>query len=60
MRSALIFIVLLPVITFVSKFEAQAAPSGPLIKHLSSLVKWTRASSKTPHQSETFKGIRRR
>ncbi|KAL1537951.1 hypothetical protein AAHA92_26749 [Salvia divinorum] len=52
MRSALFFIVFLPLISFVCKFEAQAAPSGPLIKHLSSLVKWTRASSKTPHQSD--------
>ncbi|KAL1537689.1 hypothetical protein AAHA92_30176 [Salvia divinorum] len=52
MRSALFFIVFLPLLAFVSKFEAQAAPAGPLIKHLSSLVKWTRSSSKAPHQSD--------
>ncbi|XP_057766396.1 uncharacterized protein LOC130986879 isoform X2 [Salvia miltiorrhiza] len=52
MRSALFFLVFLPLIAFISNFEAQAAPAGPLIKHLSSLVKWTRSSSKTPHQSD--------
>ncbi|KAI3457617.1 hypothetical protein Pfo_014280 [Paulownia fortunei] len=53
MRSALFFLVLLgPLFACVFKFQAQAAPAGPLIKHLSSLVKWTRSSSKTPHQSD--------
>ncbi|XP_042029354.1 uncharacterized protein LOC121776260 [Salvia splendens] len=52
MRSALFFLAFLPLFAFFSKFEAQAAPAGPLIKHLSSLVKWTRSSSKAPHQSD--------
>ncbi|GLT72421.1 hypothetical protein SLA2020_443580 [Shorea laevis] len=30
------------------QFQAHAAPSGPLAKHLSSLLKWTRSSSKVP------------
>ncbi|XP_047332552.1 uncharacterized protein LOC124936132 [Impatiens glandulifera] len=29
-------------------FQAHAAPAGPLVKHLSSLLKWTRSSTKTP------------
>ncbi|KAH6785307.1 hypothetical protein C2S51_037762 [Perilla frutescens var. frutescens] len=52
MRSTLFFLVSLPLIAFVFNFQAQAAPAGPLIKHLSSLMKWTRSSSKTPHQSD--------
>lgn len=52
MRSALFFLVFLPLIAFAFRFEAEAAPAGPLIKHLSSLVKWTRSSSKAPHQSD--------
>ncbi|KAL6570539.1 hypothetical protein OROGR_000089 [Orobanche gracilis] len=51
-KSALFFIiVLVPLYACLFKFEAQAAPAGPLIKHLSYLVKWTRSSSKTSHQS---------
>ncbi|KAL0281729.1 UNVERIFIED_CONTAM: hypothetical protein Sradi_7292600 [Sesamum radiatum] len=54
MRSALAFLVLLgPFVACVFEFQAEAAPAGPLIKHLSSLVKWTRSSSKTPHQSDS-------
>ncbi|KAL1349994.1 hypothetical protein HN51_026467 [Arachis hypogaea] len=35
---------------FSLRFQAQAAPAGPLINHLSSLLKWTRSSaSKTPN-----------
>ncbi|GER53969.1 NHL domain-containing protein [Striga asiatica] len=53
MRSVVFFLVLLvPLNYFVFNFQAQAAPAGPLIKHLSSFVKWTRSSSKTPHQSD--------
>ncbi|KAL3646224.1 hypothetical protein CASFOL_011404 [Castilleja foliolosa] len=53
MKSFLFFLILLvPFSACVFKFQAQAAPAGPLIKHLSSLVKWTRSSSKTPHQSD--------
>ncbi|KAK4439106.1 hypothetical protein Salat_0245400 [Sesamum alatum] len=53
MRSALVFLVLLgPFVACVFEFQAEAAPAGPLIKHFSSLVKWTRSSSKTPHQSD--------
>ncbi|KAF7822613.1 internalin A [Senna tora] len=35
-------------LTYSLHFHAQAAPAGPLIKHLSSLLKWTRSTSKTP------------
>ncbi|CAA0815886.1 NHL domain-containing protein [Striga hermonthica] len=53
MRSDVFFLVLLvPLNYFVLNFQAQAAPAGPLIKHLSSFMKWTRSSSKTPHQSD--------
>ncbi|XLR20051.1 hypothetical protein S83_047963, partial [Arachis hypogaea] len=35
---------------FSLRFQAQAAPAGPLINHLSSLLKWTKSSaSKTPN-----------
>ncbi|KAK7324516.1 hypothetical protein VNO77_28135 [Canavalia gladiata] len=35
--------------TFSLNLQPRAAPAGPLIKHLSSLIKWTRSTSKTPH-----------
>ncbi|QCE10114.1 internalin A [Vigna unguiculata] len=34
--------------TFSLRFQPHAAPAGPLIKHLSSIIKWTRSTSKTP------------
>ncbi|EPS71251.1 hypothetical protein M569_03505, partial [Genlisea aurea] len=34
------------------KFQVEATPAGLLIKHLSSLVKWTKPSSKALHQSD--------
>ncbi|KAK7335269.1 hypothetical protein VNO80_27046 [Phaseolus coccineus] len=34
--------------TFSHRFQPRAAPAGPLIKHLSSILKWTRSTSKTP------------
>ncbi|XP_028113892.1 uncharacterized protein LOC114311925 [Camellia sinensis] len=39
--------------TFVLHFQAHAVPSGPLIKHLSSLLKWTRSSSKIPQSGKS-------
>ncbi|KAI4333542.1 hypothetical protein L6164_018332 [Bauhinia variegata] len=37
-------------LTYSLHYEAQAAPAGPLIKHLSTLLKWTaRTTSKTPY-----------
>ncbi|XP_057475072.1 uncharacterized protein LOC130763135 [Actinidia eriantha] len=36
-------------LTCALQFQAHAAPAGPLIKHLSSILKWTRSASKTPH-----------
>ncbi|CAL0310196.1 unnamed protein product [Lupinus luteus] len=36
-------------------FQSHAAPAGPLIKHLSSLIKWTRSTtSKLPHSDGNF------
>ncbi|KAG8386440.1 hypothetical protein BUALT_Bualt03G0149000 [Buddleja alternifolia] len=54
MRSSLLFLFLLvPLIAFLFQFQAQAAPpAGPLIKQLTSIVKWTRPLSKTSHQSD--------
>ncbi|KAL0001382.1 hypothetical protein SO802_015163 [Lithocarpus litseifolius] len=38
----------LVLLTYTLQFQVHAAPAGPLIKHLSSLLKWTRSSPKTP------------
>ncbi|KAL4334694.1 hypothetical protein GQ457_07G015220 [Hibiscus cannabinus] len=46
MRESHLFFTLL--LLLVLHFQAHAAPAGPLIKHLSSLLKWTRSSTKTP------------
>ncbi|PON72770.1 NHL repeat [Parasponia andersonii] len=49
MRNSLFFLALITLaITYTLHFQAHAAPAGPLLKHLSSLLKWTRSSSKTP------------
>ncbi|XP_075488229.1 LOW QUALITY PROTEIN: uncharacterized protein LOC142527342 [Primulina tabacum] len=40
------------IVVYVIQFQARAAPSGPLIKHLTSIVKWTKSSSKTQHKSD--------
>ncbi|KAL6554368.1 hypothetical protein OROMI_020041 [Orobanche minor] len=56
-KSVLFFIIVfVPLYACLFKFQAQAAPAGPLIKHLSYLVKWTRSSSKTSHQSDSSRG----
>ncbi|KDP46032.1 hypothetical protein JCGZ_13478 [Jatropha curcas] len=49
-RSHLYFVSVLTLFVACScQFQAHASPAGPLIKHLSSLLKWTaRSSSKTP------------
>ncbi|CAA2953449.1 uncharacterized protein LOC111395562 [Olea europaea var. sylvestris] len=53
MRSSLFFLGFLFLsMTWVFQFQAHAAPAGPLIKHLSSLLKWTRSSSKAPQQAD--------
>ncbi|XP_073287239.1 uncharacterized protein [Primulina huaijiensis] len=53
MGSALLFCFsLASIVVFVIQFQAHAAPAGPLIKHLSSIMKWTKSSSKTQHQSD--------
>ncbi|KAI8010629.1 hypothetical protein ACSBR2_011620 [Camellia fascicularis] len=50
MRKSLVFLTFLPLFVIsVLQFQAHAAPAGPLIKHLSSILKWTRSASKTPH-----------
>uniref|UniRef100_A0A5B7BWV0 NHL domain-containing protein n=1 Tax=Davidia involucrata TaxID=16924 RepID=A0A5B7BWV0_DAVIN len=49
MRQSLLFLTFLTLlVTYVLQFQAHAAPAAPLVKHLSSLLKWTRSSSKTP------------
>ncbi|CAL8150747.1 unnamed protein product [Prunus armeniaca] len=50
MRNSIFFLTLLTLtVAYSLQFQAHAAPAGPLIKHLSSLLKWTREiSSKTP------------
>ncbi|KAL6196630.1 hypothetical protein ACLB2K_032244 [Fragaria x ananassa] len=53
MRSSLFFITIVTLtVAYTLQFEAHAAPAGPLIKHLSSLVKWTRAASAKAPQSD--------
>ncbi|KAE8653829.1 NHL domain-containing protein isoform 3 [Hibiscus syriacus] len=47
-ESHLIFTLILLLALYPLHFQANAAPTGPLIKHLSSLLKWTRSSTKTP------------
>ncbi|XP_075092097.1 uncharacterized protein LOC107775734 [Nicotiana tabacum] len=49
MRNSLLFFTLIAL--FIAYFQFQvhaAAPAGPLIKHLNSLLKWSRSTSKTP------------
>ncbi|KAL5736588.1 hypothetical protein ACOSQ2_031376 [Xanthoceras sorbifolium] len=49
MRESHLFITLTLLLAYILQFQAQAAPAGPLIKHLSSLLKWTtRSASKAP------------
>nr|XP_011460801.1 PREDICTED: uncharacterized protein LOC101313487 isoform X2 [Fragaria vesca subsp. vesca] len=53
MGSSLFFITIVTLtVAYTLQFEAHAAPAGPLIKHLSSLVKWTRAASAKAPQSD--------
>ncbi|XP_044473937.1 uncharacterized protein LOC123202181 isoform X2 [Mangifera indica] len=53
MRESHLFITLTLLIAFTLQFQAHAAPAGPLIKHLSSLLKWTtRSSSSKEPQSD--------
>ncbi|KAF4363846.1 hypothetical protein CsatB_000050 [Cannabis sativa] len=57
MRSSL-FLLALTTLVFAYTLHFQslvdAAPAGPLIKHLSTLVKWTRSSSKTTQSDGNF------
>ncbi|KAK9269220.1 hypothetical protein L1049_000990 [Liquidambar formosana] len=55
MRTSLLFLTFTTlVVAYVLQFQAHAAPAGPLIKHLSSLLKWSRSSSKTPQSDGNF------
>ncbi|XP_021287836.1 uncharacterized protein LOC110419208 isoform X2 [Herrania umbratica] len=47
-ESHLFFTLILLLVPYTLHFQAHAAPTGPLIKHFSSLLKWTRSSTKTP------------
>ncbi|KAL2980816.1 hypothetical protein AAZX31_13G250800 [Glycine max] len=51
MRNHIFFLFVLIALapTFSLHLQSHAAPAGPLIKHISSLIKWTRSTSKTPH-----------
>ncbi|GMI90003.1 hypothetical protein like AT3G14860 [Hibiscus trionum] len=48
-ESHLFFTLILLLVLYPLHFQAHATPAGPLIKHLSSLLKWTRSSTKTPN-----------
>lgn len=49
MKGTHLLLTLTLLIAFTLQFQAHAAPAGPLIKHLTSLLKWTtRSSSKAP------------
>ncbi|KAF8409104.1 hypothetical protein HHK36_005177 [Tetracentron sinense] len=48
MRKSLFFLIFATLFLSYLGFQVDAAPAGPLIKHLSSLLKWTRSSPKTP------------
>lgn len=49
MKGTHLFLTLTLLLAFTLQFQAHAAPAGPLIKHLTSLLKWTaRSSSKAP------------
>ncbi|TYH21570.1 hypothetical protein ES288_A04G054800v1 [Gossypium darwinii] len=47
-ESYLLFTLLLVLLPSTLHFQAHAAPAGPLVKHLSSLLKWTRSTTKAP------------
>ncbi|KAK7272592.1 hypothetical protein RJT34_29291 [Clitoria ternatea] len=51
MRNHLLFLYALILLapSFSLRLQPLAAPAGPLVKHLSSLIKWTRSASKTPN-----------
>lgn len=49
MKGSFFFLIFLTLLVAYVQFQADAAvPAGPLIKHVSSLLKWTRSSSKLP------------
>ncbi|KAL5732282.1 hypothetical protein ACHQM5_004925 [Ranunculus cassubicifolius] len=51
MKNSLLFLLLLALFIFHSfDYQTEAAPAAPLVKHLSSILKWTRSS---PKQSQT-------
>lgn len=55
MRNSLFFFTLIALFIACLQFQVHAAaPSGPLIKHLNSLLKWSRSSSKTPQSDGNF------
>ncbi|CAN4102971.1 unnamed protein product [Withania somnifera] len=55
MRNSLLFFSLVALFIAYLQFQVHAAaPAGPLIKHLSSILKWSRSSSKTPHSDGNF------
>ncbi|KAA3453109.1 NHL domain-containing protein isoform 3 [Gossypium australe] len=47
-ESYLLFTLLLVLLPSPLHFQARAAPAGPLVKHVSSLLKWTRSTTKAP------------
>ncbi|KAJ8543004.1 hypothetical protein K7X08_005527 [Anisodus acutangulus] len=55
MRNSFLFFSLIAL--FIAYFQVHvhdAAPAGPLIKHLNSILKWSRPSSKTPQSDGNF------
>ncbi|CAN4104254.1 unnamed protein product [Withania somnifera] len=55
MRNSLLFFSLIALFIAYLQFQVHAAaPAGTLIKHLNSILKWSRSSSKTPHSDGNF------
>lgn len=55
MRNSLLFFSLIALFIAYLQFQVHAAaPAGPLIKHLNSILKWSRSSSKNPHSDGNF------
>ncbi|XP_058095498.1 uncharacterized protein LOC131240953 [Magnolia sinica] len=54
MKNSLFYLIFLTPFFFLFEFHAEASPTGPLIKHLSSFLKWTLPSPKPPQTDENF------
>ncbi|KAG9146156.1 hypothetical protein Leryth_015935 [Lithospermum erythrorhizon] len=48
MKVSLYYFTFLAFLLIFLHIHINAAPSGPLVKHLSSIIKWTKSTSKMP------------